>query len=197
MINSKLNYSGLQKDLSTAKSLYKKVLEEQRLITSERWNAELELFSLLYVLVKSKKPQFAVETGVANGISTNAIMSALEHDNFTGSLHSFDVLPETKVAYLGKGKWKFHLLDKRRKHKQLSEVIENFPQVDIWLHDSNHGYRWQKFEYLLALRSLSQDGILISDDIDASPAWGETIPKYFKESFIIFDSRKLIGIAFN
>jgi hypothetical protein len=73
MINSKLNYSDLLKDLSTAKTLYKKVLEEFRLITSERWNAELELFSLLYVLVKSKKPQFAVETGVANGIPTNAI----------------------------------------------------------------------------------------------------------------------------
>jgi predicted O-methyltransferase YrrM len=73
MINSKFNYSDLQKDSSTAKTLYKKVLEEHRLITSERWNAELEIFSLLYVLVKSKKPQFAVETGVANGISTNAI----------------------------------------------------------------------------------------------------------------------------
>lgn len=196
MINSKLNYSGLQKDLSTAKSLYKKVLEEQRLITSERWNAELELFSLLYVLVKSKKPQFAVETGVANGISTNAIMSALEHDNFTGSLHSFDVLPETKDAYTGNGKWSFHLLDKKRTHKKLFAAVGNSPLVDIWLHDSNHGYRWQKFEYLLALSRLNQNGILISDDIDTSPAWGETIPKYFKESFIIFDSRKFIGIAF-
>jgi len=57
MINSKLNYSDLLDDISTAKTLYKRVLEDQRLITNERWNAELELFSLLYVLVKSKKPQ--------------------------------------------------------------------------------------------------------------------------------------------
>ena len=196
MINSKLNYSDLQKDLSTAKILYKKVLEEHRLITSGRWNAELELFSLLYVLVKSKKPQLLVETGVANGVSTSAIMSALEEDNSSGSLNSFDILPETKEAYLGKGKWIFHLLDKKRTHKQLSEAVRNSPLVDIWLHDSNHGYRWQKFEYLLALSRLKEGGILISDDIDASPAWGELAKSHFKESYIIFDSRKFVGIAF-
>ncbi len=196
MINSKLNYSDLLKDLSTAKILYKKVLEEHRLITSERWNAELELFSLLYVLVKSKKPQLLVETGVANGISTNAIMSALDEDNSSGSLSSFDVLPETKDAYLGKGKWNFHLLDKKRTHKQLSVAVGNSPLVDIWLHDSNHGYRWQKFEYLLALSRLKEDGVLISDDIDASPAWGELAKSHFRESYIIFDSRKFVGIAF-
>jgi predicted O-methyltransferase YrrM len=196
MINSKLNYSDLLKDLSTAKILYKKVLEEHRLITSERWNAELELFSLLYVLVKSKKPQLLVETGVANGVSTSAIMSALDEDNSSGSLNSFDVLPETKEAYLGKGKWNFHLLDKKRTHKQLSVAVGNSPLVDIWLHDSNHGYRWQKFEYLLALSRLKDDGVLISDDIDASPAWGELAKSHFRESYIIFDSRKFVGIAF-
>lgn len=196
MINSKLNYSDLFKDLSTAKILYKKVLEEHRLITSERWNAELELFSLLYVLVKSKKPQLLVETGVANGVSTSAIMSALDEDNSSGSLNSFDVLPETKEAYLGKGKWNFHLLDKKRTHKQLSAAVGNSPLIDIWLHDSNHGYRWQKFEYLLALSRLKEGGILISDDIDASPAWGELAKSHFRESYIIFDSRKFVGIAF-
>ena len=196
MINSKLNYSDLLKDLSTAKILYKKVLEEHRLITSERWNAELELFSLLYVLVKSKKPQLLVETGVANGVSTSAIMSALDEDNSSGSLNSFDVLPETKEAYLGKGKWNFHLLDKKRTHKQLYVAVGNSPLVDIWLHDSNHGYRWQKFEYLLALSRLKEDGVLISDDIDASPAWGELAKSHFRESYIIFDSRKFVGIAF-
>ena len=196
MIHSKLNYSNLQQDLSVAKTLYKEVLEEHRLITSERWNAELELFSLLYVLVKSKKPQLLVETGVANGVSTSAIMSALEEDNSSGSLNSFDVLPETKDAYTGKGKWNFHLLDKKRTHKQHSAAVGNSPLIDIWLHDSNHGYRWQKFEYLLALSILKEGGILISDDIDASPAWGELAKSHFRESYIIFDSRKFVGIAF-
>ena len=114
----------------------------------------------------------------------------------TSLLNSFDMLPETKEAYLRKGKWNFHLLDKKRTHKQLSVAVRNSPLVDIWLHDSNHGYRWQKFEYLLALSRLKEDGVLISDDIDASPAWRELAKSHFRESYIIFDSRKFVGIAF-
>jgi len=197
MIKSKLNYSDLQKDLGTAKSLYKKVLEEHRHITSEGWNAELELFSLLYILVKSKKPKILVETGVANGITTNSIMFALNENDNSGFLHSFDILPETGNSNLIEANWIFHLLEKKKTNKHFSRIIENLPKIDIWLHDSNHGYRWQKFEYLLAIRRLNRDGILISDDVDASSAWGEVIPKYFKESYIIFDSRRFIGIAHN
>jgi hypothetical protein len=78
-------------------------------------------------------------------------MFAIDEGNSLGPLNSFDVLPETKDAKLGKGKWSFHLLDKKRSHKKLSATVENSPFIDIWLHDSNHGYRWQKFEYLLAL----------------------------------------------
>lgn len=91
----------------------------------------------------------------------------------------------------------FPFIKKKNTNKQLSRIIENLPKIDIWLHDSNHGYRWQKFEYLLAITRLNQGGILISDDVDASSAWSEVIPKYFKESYIIFDSRKFIGIAHN
>jgi len=133
-------------------------------------------------LVKSKKPSLVVETGVANGISTNAIVSALNEDSSRGWLHSFDVLPETKASYTGKGKWSFHLLDKKRTHKQLSVAVGNLPLVDIWLHDSNHGYRWQKFEYLLALSRLKEDGTLTSAYIYASPAWGEIAKSHVKES---------------
>jgi hypothetical protein len=86
-------------------------------------------------------------------------------------------------------------LSNRRTHKHLSETIANLPNLDIWLHDSNHGYRWQKFEYLLALSKLNVGCILISDDIDASPAWGELAKSHFKESYVVFDSRKFIGIA--
>ena len=196
MIKSKLNYSDLQKDLNRSKKLYKKVLTGHKSVTSEKWNTEFQLFSLLYTLVKSKKPQLVVETGVANGISTNAIMFALDEGNRSGSLHSFDVLPETKNAYTGKGKWDFHLLDKKRTHQQISRILGNYSYVDIWLHDSNHGYRWQKFEYLLALSRLKKDGILISDDIDASSAWGELAKTHFRESYVVFDSRKFFGIAF-
>jgi hypothetical protein len=46
------------------------------------------------------------------------------------------------------------------------------------------------------MKTLKKGGILISDDIDASPAWAELAGSVFRKSYIIFDSRKFIGIAF-
>ncbi len=182
--------------ISAARSLFKEALINQSSITSKRWNAEENLFVLLYSLIRSNESKFVVETGVANGISTNAIMNALQQAGKNGELHSFDVLPETRNAYSGPGNWNFHLLPTKNTARKIKGIVSKFSKVDIWVHDSDHGYRWQKFEYLLALASLSDDGILISDDIDASPAWGELAKTHFRKSFIIFDSRKFIGIAF-
>jgi len=182
--------------IGTASSLFKEVSINQSSITSKRWNAEENLFVLLYCLIRSNKSKFIVETGVANGITTNAIMNALKQTGKDGELHSFDVLPEAKKAYSGPGNWNFHLLPTKNTARKIKGIVSKFPKVDIWIHDSDHGYRWQKFEYLLALASLSDNGILISDDIDASSAWGELAKTHFRKSFIIFDSRKFIGIAF-
>lgn len=181
--------------ISAARSLFKEALINQSSITSKRWNAEENLFVLLYSLIRSNKSKFVVETGVANGITTNAIMNALHQASKDGELHSFDVLPETRNAYSGPGNWNFHLLPTKNTARKIKGIVSKFSKVDIWVHDSDHGYRWQKFEYLLALASLSDNGILISDDIDASSAWGELAKTHFRKSFVIFDSRKFIGIA--
>ena len=103
--------------------------------------------------------------------------------------------PKQEKLIQGGGNWKFHLLKGKNVHKQIKSVVSSLPKVDVWVHDSNHGYRWQKFEYLLALSVLSKNGILISDDIDASSAWGELAKTHFRKSYVIFDSRKFVGIA--
>lgn len=182
--------------INEAENLFESVSVKQQQVTNLRWNAEKQLFTLLYALVKANNPKVVIETGVANGITTNAIMKALDINDNTGELHSFDVLPETSNAYIGSGNWNFHLLNSKNTYKQIVNEISKLPKVDIWVHDSNHGYRWQKFEYLLALKSLKTGGILISDDIDASSAWSELSRSHFRKSYIIFDSRKFIGIAF-
>ena len=46
------------------------------------------------------------------------------------------------------------------------------------------------------MKSKKNGGILISDDIDASPAWAELAGSKFRKSYVIFDSRKFIGIGF-
>jgi len=181
--------------IEKGKDFFHTFLKTQSSITNTNWNAEEQLFILLYSLIKANNSKLVIETGVANGITTNAIMKALEESGAGGELHSFDVLPETNKAYIAKGNWNFHLVNGKSAHNQIKSVVSLLPEVDVWVHDSNHGYRWQKFEYLLALSVLSKNGILISDDIDASSAWGELAKTHFRKSYVIFDSRKFIGIA--
>lgn len=161
---------------------------------SERYNSECEMSKLLYVYILLEKPEIVVETGVANGISTKVIMAALEKTG--GCLHSFDFDQEAASAYRGSGDWKFHLLPKKGTKKALEIEVSKIDHVDLWLHDSDHGFQWQFFEYQLAISKLSsKTGLLVSDDIDASTAWG-TLAKYEKYSFkMTFDKRKFIGFS--
>ncbi len=181
--------------IDIARDLFKEVSINQSLVVSKRWNAGENLFVLLYCLVRSNKAKFIVETGVANGITTNAIMKALYESGNQGELHSFDVLPETRDAYSGPGNWNFHLLPNKKIERSIQGIVSKFSKLDMWIHDSNHGYRWQKFEYLLASNALLHGGLLISDDIDSTSAWAEIASKYFRKSYVLSDSEKFIGLA--
>jgi predicted O-methyltransferase YrrM len=158
----------------------------------KNFDCEVGLASFLYAFILARKPRTVIETGVANGITTNVIMSALEKSG--GSLHSFDVDPRTSNVYSGIGNWHFHLLSGNLQ-KDLIKQVGAISEVDLWLHDSNHGYLWQSFEYQLAKSVLRADGILVSDDIDSSTAWGLSTDSLFQESYGVFDERKLFGVA--
>lgn len=158
----------------------------------KNFDCEVGLASFLYAYILTRKPKTLIETGVANGITTNVIMSALEKSG--GVLHSFDVDPKTSNVYSGLGNWRFHLLSGNLK-KNLVDQVGEISEVDLWLHDSNHGYLWQSFEYKLAKSVLKTDGILVSDDIDSSTAWGSSADSLFKESYGVFDERKFFGVA--
>jgi hypothetical protein len=158
----------------------------------QNFDCEVGLASFLYAFVISAKPEVIVETGVANGITTNIILKALEETG--GTLHSFDVDPRTKNVYQGKGNWNFHLLEGDFE-RDLEDQVSRIGKVDLWIHDSNHGYQWQAFEYNLAIAVLNPDGLIVSDDIDSSTAWGLASQKSFKKSFGVFDQRKFFGVA--
>lgn len=148
--------------------------------------------SFLYASILALRPNVVVETGIANGISTNVMMKALEITG--GTLHSFDVDPKTANVYVGNGKWEFHLLQGNLKRTFLHKIAE-LGEIDYWIHDSNHGFSWQSFEYAAAIKALSTRGMLVSDDIDASTAWGLMDKSSFDFSICVSDSRKMFGIA--
>ena len=161
----------------------------------EIWNSEVNLSIMLYVAIRLTNAQVVVETGVANGVSTNMIMAGLE---FTGgALYSFDVDENCGNAFSGPGNWNFNVLSSSAPEKNLLALTEAFPGVDLWLHDSDHSYWWQNFEYKYALSKLNPGGYLFSDDIDYSTAWAKFAPFNFSRNIVLFDFRKLSGVARN
>ena len=100
--------------IEKCKDLFHTVSKTQSSITNKRWNAQEQLFILLYSLTKANNSKLIVETGVANGISTNAIMKALKESGAGGELNSFDVLPETSKAYSGGGNWKISFVERKK-----------------------------------------------------------------------------------
>jgi len=182
-----------QHDIAAGEKLFKQiVLEKSGSNFSKNFDCEVGLASFLYALILGSKPKIIIETGVANGITTNIILRALEETG--GTLHSFDVDPRTKNVYQGKGNWNFHLLEGDFE-KDLEDQVSRVGKVDLWIHDSNHGYQWQAFEYNLGIAALNPNGLIVSDDIDSSTAWGLASQKSFKKSFGVFDQRKFFGIA--
>lgn len=130
----------------------------------------------LYIVIRTVKPDCVIETGVANGISTLIIVKALIK-NGSGLLYSIDVrddvgplLEPAESEY-----WKLLVLRRTVFANNLSRLISELPPCDIFLHDSNHSYMWQKKEYRLASAHLRNGGLLLSDDINTSWAFHELV----------------------
>ncbi len=182
-----------QQDIAAGEKLFKQIVEDRSGSNfGKDFDCEVGLASFLYAFILSSKPKIIIETGVANGITTNIILRALEETG--GTLHSFDVDPRTQNVYKGTGNWNFHLLEGNFE-RDLEDQVTQVGKVDLWIHDSNHGYQWQAFEYNLAIAALNPDGLIVSDDIDSSTAWGLASQKSFKKSFGVFDQRKFFGVA--
>ncbi len=179
--------------LLEGEQVFRSILQKKSGANYEKnFDCEVGLASFLYAYILTSKPLTVIETGVANGITTNTMMKALEQTG--GSLHSFDIDARTNNVYTGTGNWSFYHLNGNLE-KSLEAHVTEIGDVDLWIHDSNHGYLWQAYEYQLASRVLTTDGVLMSDEIDSSTAWGLASKEFPEPSSAIFDNRKFIGVA--
>jgi len=137
-------------------------------------------FIPLYFLVRELKPEIIIETGVHRGVSSLFILQALE-DNGKGELYSIDLplaeydtdsrgvtkslLPPEKIGVCVsknlKKRWNLILGDSK---KELPKLLSSLKSIDMFLHDSKHTYEHMMWEFDTIWPSLSEDGVLVSDD---------------------------------
>jgi predicted O-methyltransferase YrrM len=156
----------------------------------------------LYALVRTLRPDVAVETGVCNGFSTAFILLAMER-NGAGRLHSID-LPEVAGRNYPEGtfsedkggavvpsgkqpgwvvpnelrdRWELRL---GRTQDELPPLLAELGSIGFFLHDSDHSYENMMFEFGGAFPRLETDGVLIADDA-WNPAFSEFASAHQRE----------------
>lgn len=159
---------------------------------------------LLYVVCRTLKPKYVVETGVANGLSSYFLLEALEENN-SGTLYSVD-LPNTSYKIssgkednpiLPLGKKTGWIVPDRLRHRwslnfgRSSEILlplfQNLGQIDVFLHDSEHTYQNMIWEFETAWGFLRDGGVLLSDDITWNNAFTD-FHKKVKGETVFFNS---------
>lgn len=160
------------------------------------YRMEAEHLRLLGQLVRIWKPEVVVETGVADGASSRAILSALEA-NRSGRLTSLDIRPGvgSLVPVSLRHRWRFEQLPVHGKKRAFLIVLKSSGTLDMFVHDSNHSYSWQLFEYESAYNALRPGGLLLSDDVDYSYAMTDFAIKHNVECVTVTGGRKMFGIV--
>jgi len=143
----------------------------------------------LYVIIRALSPEVVVETGVCHGMSSTAILGALNR-NGHGELFSIDAPNLDPLAMLPPGKEPGWIIPERLKsqwrlHIGLSKeilprLLEELPPIDVFLHDSEHSYENMIFEFRAAFSHLKPGGVLLSDDT----TWNSAFSDFVSESGI-------------
>jgi predicted O-methyltransferase YrrM len=163
----------------------------------QSWSVGQNTGFLVHALIRMKRPETIVETGVANGVTTTIILNAIGLNGF-GKLVSFDVrddVGELTALLPDLSSWQYIRLSASDAQANLRTSLEALPSIDVFIHDSNHAYSWQEFEYETARRFMHEGSLLMSDDIDSSFAFIDFLRKYgFQVRASLIDRTKVSGL---
>jgi predicted O-methyltransferase YrrM len=149
---------------------------------------------LLYMLVRQAKPSLALEVGVANGRSTQVILSALDA-NETGRLVSVDIDPEVGGAARGHPRWSLRVhTPGRSSSQQLRDLLVEVGSPGLFFHDAGHLYYEQYPEYLAVCEHMRPGGLFASDDVDMSYAFLDVTRSLNVKPVVLTDRRKVVGV---
>jgi hypothetical protein len=167
--------------------------------TPSDWSPEYDLGarsqSALFQLVALTKPDLIVETGVAAGASTTQILSALDQQGF-GRLISIDVSHDVGELIPSelKHRWTLVVLPGKRRREALRKILSLHAGYQIFVHDSDHSEKWQRFEYECAAEFAAPEAIICSDDVEASPAFLNFCIARGLHPILLLDRHKVMGL---
>jgi len=153
----------------------------------------------LYLLIRLFKPRVIVETGVLYGASSSFILEALK-ENGAGKLYSIDLpnrenkLPKDfLVRGAVKDKWELLIGDVK---EELPKLLTRIRNIHHFHHDSLHTFEHMLWEYNVAFKYLTPEGILSSHDIVSLPFHKNAFLSFCKKQHLKYNIFRNVGIAF-
>ena len=159
------------------------------------YGVDLDIAKDYYAVVRYLEPSIVVETGVCNGISTLAILLAIQK-NRSGKLYSIDypmrtdesleefrrdtfdqyggaVIPSNKdpgwiIPDTLRHNWELII---GKSQRELPRLITELETLDLFIHDSEHSHPCMMFEFELAFEWMTNNGVILSDDISWNSAF--------------------------
>jgi len=159
------------------------------------------IYPLLYFITRYIVPDCIVETGVAAGFSSSSFLTAIKN-NGRGKLFSSDFpyfrLPNPE-GYIGivveeslKDNWKLYI---DGDEVNLPKILEDVNKIDIFHYDSDKTYSGRKKAISLIESSLSDDSIILIDDIQDNSFFYDFIEKKNAKTWYIFEfNGKYVGM---
>jgi predicted O-methyltransferase YrrM len=149
---------------------------------------------LMYAVVRLLQPQILLETGVADGYSSFFILRALDA-NSSGHLTSCDISATCGgiLSPEDRRRWTLEVVSPTSPRRAFSAVLGRMPPLDVFVHDSDHSYRWQMFELESALGRMTPGGLLGCDDADASYAFIDFAARVGVAPTMLVERRKVFG----
>jgi Methyltransferase domain len=161
------------------------------------WNdGDTAFVRAIWCLTRHLRPENAVETGVAHGVTSRFILEAMEK-NGAGHLSSVDRPPLDPAwrSHVGlavdddhRHRWSYVAGSSRRR---LPGVLRKLPPIDFFVHDSLHSERNLAFELDLAWASLRPGGAVVVDDIDVNWAFWSFTRAHAEHPSLICESEPL------
>ncbi len=161
-------------------------------------------YPLIFFIVKYSKPKVIVETGVAAGFSSYAILKAID-ENKSGKLYSSDFpyfrmpKPERFIGivipkYLKKH-WELFI---EGDDINLPIISKKINKIDIFHYDSDKSYNGRKNSLFSLKKNINSDTIIIMDDIQDNSFFYDYVMKLDNSKWYIFKFEgKYIGLVWD
>lgn len=167
-------------------------------------DAEIELCSAMWCVVRHIQPSTVIETGVAHGVSSRVLLEALTR-NDKGHLWSID-LPhplhhelhsQTGVAVTDEFRSRWTYLE-GESQQRLPPLVAEVGKVELFIHDSLHTAKNTLFEMEQAASIMPPGGVMLVDDIrghDGFATFTRRHPEFTTLLCSTADRRAGFGIA--